>query len=120
MLEDFRLTVFAEIVSEGSFTKAARKLGITQPAASQNIGELEKILGGDLFTRNSHGPVTLTEKGIEFKRYADQILYWYKAAEDVFLNEGSHISAPATVKLDENTSLEIYSSQGDIHIQLKK
>ena len=42
MLEDFRLKVFLTVESEGSFTKAARNLGISQPAVSQNIAELER------------------------------------------------------------------------------
>ena len=42
MLEDFRLKVFMAVRSEHSFTKAARSLGISQPAVSQNIAELEK------------------------------------------------------------------------------
>ena len=42
-MEDFRLKVFKAVVQEGSFTKAAKALGITQPAVSQNIAELEKV-----------------------------------------------------------------------------
>ena len=120
MLEDFRLKVFDEVVREGSFTKAARNLGITQPAVSQNISELEKILGGQLFDRSAKGVSALTEKGVEFKKYSDQILYWYKAAENVFMEDASKVTAPALVKVDEQTSLEIYSSQGDVHIKVLK
>ena len=45
MLEDFRLKVFATVAAEGSFTKAAAVLGVSQPAVSQNIAELEKLSG---------------------------------------------------------------------------
>ena len=65
MLEDFRLKVFMAVKSEQSFTKAARSLGISQPAVSQNIAELEKELGVALFSR-SRGEVTLTPAGISF------------------------------------------------------
>ena len=37
VFEDFRLKVFVTVVDEGSFTKAARVLDISQPAVSQNI-----------------------------------------------------------------------------------
>ena len=42
MIEDSRLKVFLAVAREGSFTIAARKLGISQPAVSQNVAELEK------------------------------------------------------------------------------
>ena len=51
MLEDFRLRVFMAVAEEGSFTKAAASLGVTQPAVSQNIADLEKVTGQKLFER---------------------------------------------------------------------
>lgn len=119
MLEDTRLKIFETVAAMGSFTKAAKALGLTQPAISQRIAELEGMLGDALFIR-AHGSVSLTPKGEEFRTYVQQILYWYKAAEDVFLKGGQNTSAPATVDLDPYTALEIFSSQGDIHIRMKK
>ena len=52
MLEDFRLKVFMTVAKEGSFTKAAAKLNISQPAVSQHVSELEKTTGVKLFERN--------------------------------------------------------------------
>ena len=83
MLEDSRIRVFNTVIREGSFTKAARSLGISQPAVSQNISELEKLLGCQLFERN-RSAATLTPDGIRFKEYADQISYWCRAAEEAF------------------------------------
>lgn len=51
MLEDFRLKVFMAVAETGSFTKASRKLGVSQPAVSQNISSLEKETGAILFQR---------------------------------------------------------------------
>ena len=42
---DFRLKVFYTVASEKSFTKAAHKHNITQPAVSKHIQELERIYG---------------------------------------------------------------------------
>ncbi len=50
-MEQFRLMVFEAVWTTGSYTKAARQLGITQPAVSQNIAELERELGTALFER---------------------------------------------------------------------
>lgn len=75
MLEDFKLKVFMAVAENGSFTIAAKALGVTQPAVSQNIAELERNMGAELFTRG-RGSVTLTAAGIIFKEYAGRILYW--------------------------------------------
>ena len=83
MLEDFRLRVFLAVAQEGSFTLASKKLHVSQPAVSQNIAELEKTLGVTLFER-LRGEVRLTDKGLLFKGYAEQILHWYGAAADAF------------------------------------
>ncbi len=83
MLEDFRLKVFMAVAENGSFTIAAKALGVTQPAVSQNIAELERTVGAELFTRG-RGSVTLTAAGITFKEYAEKILYWYSAAGQLF------------------------------------
>jgi addiction module HigA family antidote len=72
MLEDFRLKVFVTVASEGSFTKAAAVLGVSQPAVSQNVAELEKLSGFKLFER-LRGEVVLTPQGVVFKEFAERI-----------------------------------------------
>ena len=83
MFEDFKLKVFMAVAENGSFTIASKALGISQPAVSQNIAELERTVGTELFTRG-RGAVTLTAAGITFKEYAEKILYWYSAAGQLF------------------------------------
>ena len=82
-MEDFRLKVFKTVINEGSFTKAAQALDITQPAVSQHIAELEKITGVRLFDRQ-RGEVMLTEQGRVFLDYADRILSGYEYASVLF------------------------------------
>ena len=43
------------VARTGSFSAAARKYDVTQPALSNAIRHLEKILGARLFERNTHG-----------------------------------------------------------------
>lgn len=83
MFEDSRIKVFMAVSEENSFTKAARRLGISQPAVSQNIAEIEKGIGAKLFERNRNS-VVLTPEGARFKEFAGQILYWYAAASEAF------------------------------------
>ena len=70
MLEDFRLKVFMTVASRGRFTLAAKELGISQPAVSQNVAELEKSVGTELLVR-SRGSVTLTPAGRSLIVYAE-------------------------------------------------
>ena len=83
MFEDSRINIFLAVCEECSFTKAAKKLGVSQPAVSQNIAEIEKGVGVKLFTRDRNA-VTITEEGKRFKEFAEQIVYWYGAATDAF------------------------------------
>ena len=87
MLDDFRLRVFMMAATEGSFTRAAQHLGVSQPAVSQNIAELEKQVGVTLFERG-RGEVTLTAEGYVFKDYAAKILHWYDATDALFGSAG--------------------------------
>ena len=88
MFEDSRIKVFLAVAEKKSFTLAARSLGISQPAVSQNIAEIEKAVGAPLFDRKS-GSVSLTSAGRKFKEFAGQINYWYKAASEEFKNQSS-------------------------------
>ena len=83
MFEDSRINVFMAVCEEGSFTKAAKRLGISQPAVSQNISEIEKGVGARLFDRNRNA-LAITKEGKLFKEFASQILYWYKTASESF------------------------------------
>ncbi len=85
MLEDFRLKVFMSVAAERSFTKAAAALGISQPAVSQNISELERETGLKLFDR-LRGEVAITPQGVHFSRHAERILASYEELNMVFCN----------------------------------
>jgi DNA-binding transcriptional LysR family regulator len=64
---------FCTIVSEGSFSRAAEKLHLTQPTISAQIQSLEKALLTRLFERSAQG-ISLTEPGKVFHPYALQLL----------------------------------------------
>lgn len=83
MFEDFRLKVFLTVVREENFTKAALSLGVSQPAVSQNIAELEKMTGTRLFERLP-GEVRLTDSGRVFLAYAQDIDSSYRTVSDLF------------------------------------
>ena len=98
--EDFKLKVFLTVSRLGSFTHAARELGVSQPAVSQNITSLEKSLGVKLLERR-RGDVFLTDAGRSFVKYARQINYWYDAADRMFGEQGLATSGrPVRISAD--------------------
>ena len=76
-----RLRVLKTVASEGRFSKAADILGITQPAVSLQIRQLESYCEGAIFERTGSGLI-LTELGSIVLRYADQILGLSDELED--------------------------------------
>ncbi|WP_106163060.1 pca operon transcription factor PcaQ [Tritonibacter scottomollicae] len=59
----------SEVVARGSLKGAAEHLGLTQPAMSRTLKELEEILGTTLLLRSRAG-VELTEAGEVFAHFA--------------------------------------------------
>ncbi|QBR92983.1 LysR family transcriptional regulator [Nocardioides euryhalodurans] len=57
-----RVLVFRTVARAGSLSAAARELGWTQPAVSQQLQRLEHEVGGPLVLRSTRG-VTLTDAG---------------------------------------------------------
>lgn len=68
--------VFYYVAKHGSLTLAAQKLSVSQPAVSQSMKQLERLIGVRLFVRNARG-VRLTQEG--------ELLYSYveKAFEQI-------------------------------------
>ena len=71
MLEDCKIRTFLAVVEEGSFTRAARRLGVSQPAVSTQIAQLEASIGLPLFERGA--VLSLTPTGQTFLGYARRI-----------------------------------------------
>jgi molybdate transport repressor ModE-like protein len=76
------LAALQAIAAEGTFGKAARRLGYTQSAVSQQIATLERIIGERLLDRpGGPRPVALTEAGRMLLRHADAIVARLQAAQ---------------------------------------
>jgi len=72
------LRTYLEVIRQRSFSKAARALGISQPAVSQQIKKLERELGVALLLRSGRGVVSLTEAGRIFLDYAERAIESYE------------------------------------------
>ena len=103
MLMDTRqLAAFCAVVERKSFSQAAERLGVTQPAVSLQIRALEKRLGRQLLDRSGRR-VEPTEAGLRLYRGAQRLL----ALEEQLVEE---VSAAAEGAL--NGRLEIGASTG--------
>src|SRR5256885_7565007 len=67
------LRVFLAVAEERSFSRAAAKVHLTQPAVSQTVRRLERALGEQLFDRSSKNG-TLTEAGRMLENYAQRLV----------------------------------------------
>jgi DNA-binding transcriptional LysR family regulator len=77
-----QLAAFVAVVEKKSFSQAAERLGVTQPAVSLQIRALEKRLGAQLLDRSGRR-VEPTEAGQRLYRNAQRVL----AAEEQLLDE---------------------------------
>lgn len=64
---------FVRVVESGSFSQAARELGVGQPAVSKQVAALERRLGAQLLNRTSRG-LRPTPAGADFYEAAVRIL----------------------------------------------
>lgn len=71
-----KLRLFDTVASAGSFTEAARRLQLSQPALSRQVIALEEMLGAKLFHRHARG-LALTNEGEQLwqttQRMADEV-----------------------------------------------
>lgn len=78
-----QLEAFVEVAEGKSFSKAAKKLFLTQPTISAHISSLEKELDVRLFVRNTKD-VNMSEHGQTLYRYARQIVDLEKKIDEAF------------------------------------
>lgn len=70
------LSVFFNVYKENGITRAAEKLGLTQPQVSLYIRELEQHYNVSLFQRSGRG-IQRTEAAVELFEYASHIISMY-------------------------------------------
>jgi DNA-binding transcriptional LysR family regulator len=97
-----QLRAFCEVVERKSFSQAAERLGVTQPAVSLQVRSLEKRLGTQLLDRSGRR-VEPTEAGMRLYRGAQRLL---QLEEDLV----SELAQEATGELEG--TFEIGASTG--------
>ncbi len=90
MFSLYQLRVFLTVAEEGSVTRAAERLYLTQPAVSQHIRALEKQVGVRLFQRTARG-MALTPAGETLLEYARRIVRLAVEAHQAVARKGNLI-----------------------------
>ncbi len=105
LLNTDKLQIFTAVAQEGSFTKAAERLNLTQPTVSQQLASLEKTLGIPLVIRQPRG-IKLTEAGATLLGYAKRILHLNQEALEKTLETAEQ--AKRSIRLGVGHTLTIY------------
>ena len=114
MLTDNRLKIFVSLAETGSFTAAARQLGISQPAVSQCAAQLESAAGTPLLVR-SRGRITLTPAGERFLSVSRRILTLYDS-----LTAPSDSPRQTALDLGDGRTATVSSLDGKLLIDISK
>ncbi|HEX8383241.1 MAG TPA: hydrogen peroxide-inducible genes activator [Sphingomonas sp.] len=103
-----QLSYFVALADTGSFTRAAERMGVSQPSLSQQIKSLEDAIGGPLFERG--GPAILTPLGREALERARRILLDLTDLEQVRAAAGDGLTG--TIRLGVSPTLGAYLLPG--------
>ena len=90
------LEIFCEVSHLGSFSKAAKVHGISQPAASEIVKSIEEHLGCDVLNRAVR-PLELTPEGVIYYDGCRQLLDGYRRLEDRVLQRHDKVLGPVRV-----------------------
>ena len=119
------LRVFRGVAELGSFAEAGRKLGLSPPAISKNVAELEAYLGVRLIHRTTRR-MALTEEGKTYLEHVSRGLDALIEAETALSSARSspvgmlRVSAPMTVALIRLSEAipEFLSQHPDLRLEL--
>ncbi|MEC4717964.1 LysR family transcriptional regulator [Noviherbaspirillum sp. CPCC 100848] len=87
---------YLAVASSGSFRAAALRVGLSQPAVTQQVKKLEKTLGATLIERGGTGSI-LTPEGRAFLPYAESLLRTSERALALFKRRGIVVGASSNI-----------------------
>lgn len=103
-LEIRQLRYFVAVVDAGSFSQAAGIAGVAQPALSQQIAQLEEIIGAQLLLRSRTG-IKPNAQGLALYRHAEAILRM--VADSGAVVQGSEGEVHGRVRLGLPSSIAV-------------
>ncbi len=98
------LRYFLTVAKEGSISRAAHTLHVTQPTLSRQLMALEEELGHKLLKRGSHH-VSLTFEGQLLRQRAEEILNMVERTENEFSTSGKTIRGSVYIGAGETYAM---------------
>ena len=109
MLDTQKLIMLRAVATEGSIAAAARSLGYTRSAVSQQLSALERLADTSLLVR-TRNRVTLTPVGRTLVNHTERILVELRAAEAALANETKDVTGRLHVGVPFREGPRIMSS----------
>ena len=101
---DAKIETLLEVISAGSYTRAAQRLSLTQPAVSHHMRQLEQEFGIHIFYKDKK-ELRLTPEGAILVKYARRALAVYRNARQAIEDSRicmSHIGVGITHTVGES------------------
>ena len=105
-METRALKYFLVAAREGSITKAANSLGLTQPNLSRQINILERDIWKKLFNRSNY-KIKLTSEGILLKKRAEEIIDMIEKTRAEFKSSDKIIAGDIRIGGGETHAIEL-------------
>lgn len=99
---------YLAVVQEGTISKAAAALHVSQPSLSRQIKELEAELGVTLFTRGNR-QIRLTEEGLVLKKRAEELVRLMELTEEELAQVKKQISGAIRIGAGESAAFHYLS-----------
>jgi LysR family transcriptional regulator, regulator of abg operon len=121
------LTALIAAVEEGSLRAAARRVGVSQPALTKMVRELERELSATLLTRSTTGVVPTTQGKVLYERACVAVRELSGAVEEI-RQLGGHMvgelrigAVPLAVMLLIPETVRTFSREfRDVHLQIRE
>lgn len=114
---DAKINTLLRVIDEGSYTAAAKKLALTQPAVSHHIQMLEQKYGIQIFYKNKK-KLVLTPEGLILEKYARRA-WAVSAAADQALKDSrkniKHLTIAITPTVGENLLPQVIATYCNRH-----
>ncbi|MDQ8736871.1 LysR family transcriptional regulator [Paenibacillus sp. LHD-38] len=102
------INYYLTVAREGSITKAAEVLHVSQPNLSRQLKQLEEELGVTLFKRGNK-KITLTNDGILFQQRANEIVSLVNKTTHEFTQQKDSIGGTVSIGCVESTASRMLS-----------
>lgn len=100
------LNYFLVVAREENFTRAAKKLHLSQPTLSRQLRDLEEEYGKQLLIRGARH-VSLTKDGMLLRKRAEEILSLVKKTESELLSKENNLSGDIRIGAAESKNFQL-------------